>query len=55
MLYTGLDLHRSFSYITTMNDKGDIEQAAPALPGKPGEGTDWDKEQYQSRIQRFIW
>ena len=20
MLYTGLDLHRSFSYITTMND-----------------------------------
>ena len=24
MLYTGLDLHRSFSYITTMNDKGEI-------------------------------
>jgi len=24
MLYTGLDLHRSFSYITTMNDKGDV-------------------------------
>ncbi|HEX76362.1 MAG TPA: IS110 family transposase [Dehalococcoidia bacterium] len=24
MLYTGLDLHRSFSYITTMNDKGKI-------------------------------
>jgi transposase len=24
MLYTGLDYHRSFSYITTMNDKGQI-------------------------------
>jgi len=24
MLYTGSDLHRSFSYITTMNDKGEI-------------------------------
>jgi len=24
MPYTGLDLHRSFSYITTMNDKGEI-------------------------------
>jgi len=24
MLYTGLDLHKSFSYITTMNDKGQI-------------------------------
>jgi len=24
MLYTGLDYHRSFSYITTMNDKGEI-------------------------------
>jgi transposase len=24
MLYTGLDLHKSFSYITTMNDKGEI-------------------------------
>ncbi len=24
MLYTGLDLHKSLSYITTMNDKGDI-------------------------------
>ena len=24
MLYTGLDLHRSFSYITTMNEKGEI-------------------------------
>ena len=24
MLYTGLDFHRSFSYITTMNDKGEI-------------------------------
>jgi len=24
MLYTGLDLHRSFSYITTMSDKGEI-------------------------------
>lgn len=24
MLYTGLDSHRSFSYITTMNDKGEI-------------------------------
>jgi hypothetical protein len=24
MLYTGLDYHRSFSYITTMNDKGKI-------------------------------
>ena len=24
MLYTGLDLHRSFSYITIMNDKGEI-------------------------------
>ena len=24
MLYTGLDLHRSFSYITTMNDKDKI-------------------------------
>ena len=23
MLYTGLDLHKSFSYITTMNDKGE--------------------------------
>jgi hypothetical protein len=22
MLYTGSDLHRSFSYITTMNDSG---------------------------------
>ena len=24
MLYKGLDLHRSFSYITTMNDKGEV-------------------------------
>ena len=24
MLYTGLDLHRSFSYVTTINDKGEI-------------------------------
>jgi transposase len=24
MLYTGLDFHKSFSYITTVNDKGDI-------------------------------
>ena len=24
MLYTGLDLHRSFSYITTMSGKGKI-------------------------------
>ena len=24
MLYTGLDYRRSFSYITTMDDKGDI-------------------------------
>ena len=24
MLYTDLDLHKSFSYITTMNDKGQI-------------------------------
>jgi len=24
MLYTGLDYHRSFSYSTTMNDKGEI-------------------------------
>ena len=24
MLYTGLDLHKSFSYITTMNEKGEI-------------------------------
>ncbi len=24
MLYTGLDLHKSFSYITTMNDNGEI-------------------------------
>ena len=24
MLYTGLDLHKSFSYITTINDKGQI-------------------------------
>ena len=24
MLYTGLDLHKSFSYITTMDDKGQI-------------------------------
>ena len=24
MLYTGIDLHRSFSYITIMNDRGEI-------------------------------
>ena len=24
MLYTGVDLHRSFSYITTVNDKSEI-------------------------------
>ena len=24
MLYTGLDLHKSFSYITTMDDRGQI-------------------------------
>jgi len=24
MLYTGLDFHKSFSYITTVNDQGDI-------------------------------
>jgi len=24
MLYTGLDYHRSFSYIMTVNDKGEI-------------------------------
>ena len=24
MLYTGIDLHKSFSYITTMNDKGEV-------------------------------
>ena len=34
MLYTGLNLHRSFSYITTMNDKGEsIDQKKP-----PGNG-----------------
>jgi len=24
MLYTGVDYHRSFSYVTTMNEKGEI-------------------------------
>lgn len=24
MLYTGLDFHKSYSYITTINDKGEI-------------------------------
>ena len=24
MLYTGLDFHRSFTYVTIMNDKGEI-------------------------------
>ena len=24
MLYTGLDLHKSFSYITIMNDRGEV-------------------------------
>jgi hypothetical protein len=24
MLYTGFDYHRSFSYLTTMNEKGEI-------------------------------
>ena len=24
MLYTGLDYHRSFSYITTINEKGEV-------------------------------
>ena len=24
MLYTGIDYHRSFSYLTTMNEKGEI-------------------------------
>ena len=24
MLYTGLDYHRNFAYVTTMNDEGEI-------------------------------
>jgi len=32
MLYTGLDLHRSFFYVTTMTDKGKIVSQMK-LPG----------------------
>lgn len=42
MLSTGLDYHRSFSYITTMNDKGEtISQRN--LPSN-GEIVDFPKE-----------
>jgi transposase len=42
MLYTGLDYHRSFSYITTMNDKGEII-GQKKMPGN-GEIVDFLKE-----------
>ena len=42
MPYTGLDLHRSFSYITTMNDKGKIIDQKK-LPGN-GEVMEFLKE-----------
>ena len=35
MLYTGLDYHGSFSYTTTMNDKGEII-GQKKLPGNGG-------------------
>ena len=42
MLYTGLDYHRSLSYITTMNDKGKIIRQKK-LPSN-GEIVDFLKE-----------
>ena len=42
MLYTGLDYHRSFSYIMTMNDKGEI-LSQKKLPSN-GEIADYLKE-----------
>lgn len=42
MLYTGLDLHRSFSYVTTMDDKGEII-SQKKLPSN-GEIVDFLKE-----------
>ena len=42
MLYTGVDLHRSFSYITTMNDRGEIA-GQKRLPGN-GEVVEFLKE-----------
>jgi transposase len=42
MLYTGLDLHKSFSYITTMNEKGEI-LSQRKLPSN-GEIVDYLKE-----------
>jgi len=42
MLYTGVDYHRSFSYLTTMNEKGEII-AQKKLPSN-GEIVDFLKE-----------
>ncbi len=42
MLYTGVDYHRSFSYLTTMSDKGEIINQKK-LPGN-GEIVDFPKE-----------
>jgi transposase len=42
MLYTGLDYHKSFSYITTMNDRGEI-LSQKKLPSN-GEIVDYLKE-----------
>jgi len=42
MLYTGVDYHRSFSYLTTMNEKGKII-AQKKLPSN-GEIVDFLKE-----------
>ena len=42
MLYTGVDYHRSFPYLTTMNEKGEII-AQKKLPSN-GEIVDFLKE-----------
>ena len=51
MLYTGLDYHRSFSYITTVNNKGKII-SQKKLPSS-GEIVDFLKE-FGERIEVAI-
>jgi len=51
MLYTGVDYHRRFSYLTTMNEKGEII-AQKKLPSN-GEIVDFLKEKRPGISRRF--
>jgi hypothetical protein len=41
MLYTGIDYHRSFSYLTTMNEKGEIISQKKLPQAGTGSMTTW--------------